>query len=313
MAQLTRTELNTNADTRQPDNIVGAIDATDTRQQDKDLADSAYILDSNSTDDQTEGTTNLFVQGSGERSKIGNLPLDTNQEIADLNSAIIALEGSLIPQGNWDASTNTPDISGTTETGYYWIVSVDGSTNLDGITDWKVNDWAIKTDTGWAKVDNTDAVLSVNGSTGVVVLDLDNIADTADRKALTIVAQTIEGRKTFNEEAIFESGIIAARPSITQAGSFTVSATQQNRLVLLNVAGATTITIDDSSATAFSTDDEMDLFWLADSGSNTVTFATGGSQSIASDGDLLDIANVKAAVSIKYIGSNQWVLIGKLA
>lgn len=72
-----------------------------------------------------------------------------------LDVAINALQGALIPQGNWDASTNTPDITGTTATGYYWIVSVDGSTSLDGITDWKVNDWAVKTATGWAKIDNS--------------------------------------------------------------------------------------------------------------------------------------------------------------
>jgi hypothetical protein len=72
-----------------------------------------------------------------------------------LDVAINALQGALIPQGNWDASTNTPDITGITATGYYWIVSVDGSTSLDGITDWKVNDWAVKTATGWAKIDNS--------------------------------------------------------------------------------------------------------------------------------------------------------------
>ena len=64
----------------------------------------------------------------------------------------------LIPQGMWNANTNTPDITGTTTTGYLWIVSVAGTTNLGGITDWQVNDWAVKVATGWAKVDNTDAI-----------------------------------------------------------------------------------------------------------------------------------------------------------
>ena len=86
-----------------------------------------------------------------------------------LKAEILALAGSLIPQGNWDASTNTPDISGTTETGYFWIVSVEGATDIGGITDWKVNDWAIKTADGWAKIDNTDKVLSVAGKIGEVV------------------------------------------------------------------------------------------------------------------------------------------------
>lgn len=81
----------------------------------------------------------------------------TNHAVSkgQLDVAVNNLEGALIPQGNWDASTNTPDITVTTTTGYYWIVSVDGSTSLGGITDWKTNDWAIKTATGWAKIDNS--------------------------------------------------------------------------------------------------------------------------------------------------------------
>ena len=65
-----------------------------------------------------------------------------------LNDKILAIEGSLVPQGNWNALTNTPDISTNTNVGFFWIVSVDGATNLGGITDWKVDDWAVYTDSG---------------------------------------------------------------------------------------------------------------------------------------------------------------------
>ena len=93
----------------------------------------------------------------------------TTQAISkgQFDTAINALSGSLVPQGEWNAATNTPNISSTTETGYYWIVSVDGTTDVGGIVDWKINDWAVKTATGWAKIDNTDKVtlLGVAGST----------------------------------------------------------------------------------------------------------------------------------------------------
>lgn len=89
----------------------------------------------------------------------------------------IKLPAVLAPQGNWNASTNTPDISATTETGYYWIVSVTGATNIGGITDWVVNDWVVKTAAGWAKIDNTDKVTSVAGKNGVVTLDSADITD----------------------------------------------------------------------------------------------------------------------------------------
>jgi hypothetical protein len=54
--------------------------------------------------------------------------------------------------------------------GYYYVVSVAGSTNLNGVTDWQIGDWAVYNGTAWQKVDNTDAVTSVNGYTGTVVL-----------------------------------------------------------------------------------------------------------------------------------------------
>jgi hypothetical protein len=79
--------------------------------------------------------------------------------------------GDLNYQGTWNASTNTPTLTSSSGTkGFYYVVSVAGSTNLNGITDWKVGDWAVFNGSVWEKIDNTDAVTSVNGYTGTVVL-----------------------------------------------------------------------------------------------------------------------------------------------
>jgi hypothetical protein len=95
-----------------------------------------------------------------------------------VQNQISALVGSVYYAGTWNASTNSPTLaSGTGTKGYYYIVTTAGSTNLDGITDWKIGDWAIFNGTTWDKVDNTDAVSSVNGFTGAVNLALDNISD----------------------------------------------------------------------------------------------------------------------------------------
>ena len=73
-------------------------------------------------------------------------------------------------QGVWDAATNNPALTSSVGTkGYYYVVNVAGSTNLNGITDWKVGDWAIFDGTAWQKVDNTDSVSSVFGRVGAVV------------------------------------------------------------------------------------------------------------------------------------------------
>jgi hypothetical protein len=80
-----------------------------------------------------------------------------------------ATAGGIILQGDWNAATNTPDITGTTTTGFAWRVSVDGTTNLGGITSWHVGDLAVKSATGWVKIDNSDGVTSVFGRFGAVV------------------------------------------------------------------------------------------------------------------------------------------------
>ena len=95
--------------------------------------------------------------------------------VSELPAAVL---GALSYQGTWDASTNTPTLTSSVGTkGYYYVVNVAGNTNLNGITDWLVGDWAVYNGTVWQKVDNTDAVTSVNGQVGTVVLTTTNIAE----------------------------------------------------------------------------------------------------------------------------------------
>jgi hypothetical protein len=75
--------------------------------------------------------------------------------VSELPAAVL---GALSYQGTWDASTNTPTLTSSTGTkGYYYVVSVAGTTDLNGVTDWQIGDWAVYNGTAWQKVDNTDA------------------------------------------------------------------------------------------------------------------------------------------------------------
>jgi hypothetical protein len=95
-----------------------------------------------------------------------------------VQNQINSLVGGTIYKGTWNASTNTPTLTSSVGTqGFYYIVSVAGATNLNGITSWNVGDWAIFDGTAWQKVDNTDSVVSVNGLTGAVSLTTSNITE----------------------------------------------------------------------------------------------------------------------------------------
>ena len=103
----------------------------------------------------------------------------------------IPLMGDLNYQGTWNASTNTPTLTSSVGTkGYYYVVDVSGNTNLNGITDWVIGDWAIFNGSIWQKVDNTDAVTSVNGQVGTVVLTTTNIAEGTNEYFTTAKART---------------------------------------------------------------------------------------------------------------------------
>ena len=94
--------------------------------------------------------------------------------------------GAVTYKGTWNASANSPFLaSGVGTQGDYYVVNIAGSTNLDGITDWQIGDWAIFNGSVWQKVDNTDAVSSVNGQVGTVVLTAANVNAVADTATIT--------------------------------------------------------------------------------------------------------------------------------
>lgn len=130
------------------------------------------------TDTTAQLLTGLSITGSTIASSDSIL-----SAFGKLQNQINGVLGGAIYQGTWNASTNSPSlVSGTGTKGYYYVVSVAGSTNLDGVTDWNVGDWAIYNGTAWQKVDNTDAVSSVNSAIGAVTI---TVTGTANRISVT--------------------------------------------------------------------------------------------------------------------------------
>ena len=80
-------------------------------------------------------------------------------------------------KGTWNASINNPTIpTASPISGDYFKVSVIGSTNIGGITDWGLGDWIIYNGSIWDKIDNSDQVSSVNSKVGTVVLSAADVS-----------------------------------------------------------------------------------------------------------------------------------------
>ena len=147
-----------------------------------------------------------------------------------LKTVTSGVTGQLDYAGTWNASTNTPTLaSGVGTKNTYYVVSFAGSTNLDGITDWQVGDWAIFNGTAWQKIDQTNTVSSVNGQVGAVVLGVANIAG-AVPNTVNIIAGTglIGGGALTGNVTLVASGVPAA--NVTGLGTM---ATQNSNAVTI--------------------------------------------------------------------------------
>ena len=140
------------------------------------------------TIDITGGAINPKVSTKTAAVAENGTALATGDQIYDFVTGQIAnIPSGLSFEGSWNADTDTPDLStATPDNGQFWIVSVAGTTDLDGIDEWAVGDWAIYVSTGagtdgWQKVDNS-STLSGFGDTNQVTYwtSTGNVAGDAD-------------------------------------------------------------------------------------------------------------------------------------
>lgn len=120
------------------------------------------------------------------------------------------LPSGLTYKGTWNADLNIPALaSGVGTQGDYYIVSHDGTTNLDGFNSWEIGDWCVFNGTVWQEIDNQNifsgsgtantmtkwtGATSLGDSTltddGVTLASSTNVAFTGTTNDLGVVAGT---------------------------------------------------------------------------------------------------------------------------
>ncbi len=104
----------------------------------------------------------------GRNPTFATLTVENGISVGSLTVAGETITG-LSYQGAWNANTNSPDITASPAQGQFWIVSVDGSTDVGGITNWTTGDWALYDGSSWQRVEggNTDLSSGVTGQLAV--------------------------------------------------------------------------------------------------------------------------------------------------
>lgn len=143
------------------------------------IATTSYI-------DRLVGAVNgvASLDGSG-KVPVAQLPAGTANGVAALDGGgkvplaqlPSSIAGGLNYQGAWNASTNSPALaSGVGTKGFYYKVSVAGSTAIDGLSQWNQGDLIAFNGATWDKIDGiASEVTSVAGRTGAVTLSASDV------------------------------------------------------------------------------------------------------------------------------------------
>ena len=141
----------------------------------------------NSTSIKTVAGAGAFVPFNSVGAANGVASLDASGKLT-LSQLPAAISGAMVYQGVWNASTNVPSLTSSTGTkGYYYKVSVAGTTSIDGNSNWNVGDIISFDGTTWDKIDGpAEAVTTVAGRIGAVTLAVADIAGAAPLASPTL-------------------------------------------------------------------------------------------------------------------------------
>lgn len=148
--------------------------------------------------------------------------------------------------GVWDASTNTPAIPAASagNKGWYYMVSVTGTTNIDGNGEWVVGDWIVSNGTRWDRVKNVDAVISVADLRGAITaaalriaLSINNVANKTEAQMVAsgAIADALGGKVSKSGDTM--TGALIAPGVETTNGSLTIKNDGYSHLWFRNAAG----------------------------------------------------------------------------
>jgi hypothetical protein len=196
--------------------------------------------------------TNLSSTSSVAGSDLIIIGTTSGPESITYNDLFGNVLGALHYQGVWNATTNSPSLTGVCASGtkgQYYVVNTAGTTSLDGATPWNVGDWVVCNGTAWQRVQTSNGVSSVFGRTGSITAQsgdysASQITNTPDSGSITATnVQAALNQLDQNKlSSILSDGQVFIGNSLGSATAQTVSgdATLNDSGVLTIASGAIT-------------------------------------------------------------------------
>lgn len=172
----------------------------------------------------------------------GYAPLDSNSKVP-LANIPDSVTGALNYQGTWNATTNTPTIPAAISgnKGYYYKVSIAGTTDINGVSTWNVGDWIVSNGSAWERIQTQDTVTSVAGKIGVVTLvksdvGLSNVDNTSDAsKPISSATQAaLDGKASTAAATTGSAGLMSSSDKSKLDGIATGATANSTDFYLLN-------------------------------------------------------------------------------
>lgn len=219
-----------------------------------------------------------------------------------------AISGYIILQGEWNATTNVPNLTVTgISTGFAWRVSVSGNTNLGGITDWQVGDLAVKTDGGWLKIDNSD-IAALWGNIGGDIsdqTDLWNILTGTTAETATKLDTAIFTGYTATTQPIIDGALTGATNGLTKVGRDATLGGDLTGNVIINGLGTHDLFITNIDEFQINTSGNSTVFGVDNDG---LTFIfTGGSVNFTDNGGLKYAADYSSGFTARSLVDVEYV------
>jgi hypothetical protein len=234
-------------------------------------------------------------------------------------SSITNALGALNYKGTWNASTNTPTLTSSVGAkGDYYVVSVAGSTNLNGETLWGVGDWAVFNGSVWQRVEggNTINATTVSASTSVstpIIQALSSAGGTLKNDGGTNQMQWgLGGGNNLSLEVATNINPANAAVNISPTGTGTVTINPATASTMNNVAIGGTTALAGSFTTVTATTGNVVIGTSGQGIDFSATPGTGTSELLADyeEGTWTPTAGTFTVVGT-FAGSGTYVKIGR--